>query len=200
MVRCACSVRPCSSSVRAMPLSTSTSARRAPQILIGSYEALAPAPASAGCGRACTARLRGRRPSPRPSQSPSACARESWLFPTTSLFPLVKKMVAPASGRFELKLAVPKLAVSNLLPSPLPMRRRAVPLPPCLRKRMLLPNPATRCARASVATQTDAAPALDQRLRGGARRGAGGQNVIDQQNVLLLHSCEDRRPKMRRAH
>src|ERR1017187_314512 len=37
--RAACSTAPCSSSVRATPFSTSTSARRAPQMLIGSYDA-----------------------------------------------------------------------------------------------------------------------------------------------------------------
>ena len=38
-MRAACSTDPCSSSVRATPFSTRTSARRAPQILIGSYDA-----------------------------------------------------------------------------------------------------------------------------------------------------------------
>jgi len=38
-IRAACRTWPCSSSVRATPFSTSTSARRVPQMLIGSYDA-----------------------------------------------------------------------------------------------------------------------------------------------------------------
>ena len=151
----------------------------------------APAPASAECGCARAARLRGRRPSLRPWQSLSACARESWLFPTTSL--------SPRSKRWLISHELMKLRIAACNPASGSAADAFLSLPACRRRRIY----------ARILQRVARAPALPPTLKLRRPRSAPApprallrrrQNVIDQQNMLRRHSATDRKLKTRRAH
>src|SRR6201996_1245012 len=170
-IRAACSTAPCSSSVLATPFSTSTSARLAPQMLIGSYDAFSTSTGVCIAGCRNTPTLTSRSVVMRPAPCPPCPACLFPLSPCFRIFPdCISSPPVPAT------VSTPRQA-SPSLQTPLPS------IPGNTRSGIIPSRNHLRLSPRSRRHPNLGSPGPPQYLRASPSRSPRRINVVHQQNL-----------------